>query len=134
MAKIYPFPITRRAREPRDRNVVFHCSYCDAELATDFSMWHSALEQMQREGWRRFKEGGEWRTTCGDHARGHNAALIDMDLCLHYVTKAAIRVSQDGDATKAVWLPRSQIEHVDKGGSVVAVTMPEWLAKEKGLA
>jgi hypothetical protein len=38
------------------------------------------------------------------------------------------------DGSKTVWLPKSQIE-VEKTGpnNFVTVTMPEWLALEKGL-
>ena len=34
---------------------------------------------------------------------------------------------------KIVFLPKSQIEFVNKGGGVVEVALPEWLAKDKGL-
>lgn len=43
----------------------------------------------------------------------------------------AICVTEDGGKTK-VWLPKSQIEYVQRG-AVVEVTMPIWLAKEKGI-
>lgn len=35
--------------------------------------------------------------------------------------------------TKWEWLPKSKIEFVRKSQSLVEVTMPKWLAKEKGL-
>jgi len=36
---------------------------------------------------------------------------------------------------KVPWefLPKSQIEYVEKGTGIVEVTMPEWIAREKGL-
>lgn len=39
------------------------------------------------------------------------------------------------DLTNAVWLPKSQVEVEHDGGQerFVTVTLPEWLAKEKGL-
>lgn len=49
-----------------------------------------------------------------DKAVGVTDGTIDMDL--------------DGK-DKIVWLPKSQIEINDDG----TITMPEWLAKEKGL-
>lgn len=36
------------------------------------------------------------------------------------------------DGTREVWLPKSQIE-IESKGKLVEVTMPEWLAQEKGL-
>lgn len=61
------------------------------------------------------------------------AHLIDITCQLHRETEKAIFVSDDGDAKKAVWLPRSQIEIEQKGNGIVELTMPEWLATEKGL-
>jgi hypothetical protein len=42
------------------------------------------------------------------------------------------------DGTREVWLPKSQIKIEEKdgfvlGGKLVEVTLPEWLASEKGL-
>ena len=63
--------------------------------------------------------------------------LVDIDeMHLHVETENAILVSHDGDKDKAVWLPKSQVEFATsvRGFSqVVIVTLPEWLAKEKGL-
>lgn len=66
--------------------------------------------------------------------------FIDMDRA------KAIFASKDGDREHGVWLPRSQVEIHPKGERVrigtrhgivihqpVAVTMPQWLAREKGL-
>lgn len=59
--------------------------------------------------------------------------LVDLTMQLHHETPKAVLVSDDGDKTKAVWVPLSQceIEHKERG--IVIVTMPEWLATEKGL-
>lgn len=75
----------------------------------------------------------------------------DLELILHYdnEVKAAIQVSETGDVSKAVWLPKSEIEFrlagrnapatttagnpVPGGLPVIIANVPEWLAKEKGL-
>jgi hypothetical protein len=67
-----------------------------------------------------------------------NSDLIDLTLQRHAETKLAILVSDDGDAKRAVWLPLSQVEVAvapGTGGSkgLVLVTLPEWLATERGL-
>jgi hypothetical protein len=65
--------------------------------------------------------------------------LVDLTLRKHAETKLAILVSDDGEAKNVVWLPLSQIEVVpaDSGhggaSGVVLVTMPSWLATDKGL-
>lgn len=75
--------------------------------------------------------------------------LIDVTMCLHAESKrgqkdqGAIRVSSDGDDAKAQWLPKSQCEFAltgkrqrskqGPGVEIVTVTLPEWMAKEKGL-
>jgi len=35
--------------------------------------------------------------------------------------------------TKWIWLPKSKIEIQRKSATEITVTLPEWLAKEKGL-
>lgn len=73
--------------------------------------------------------------------------LIDLPLALHHKTAKAALVSETGDAKKGKWLPLSKIEIHDEGKTVkgeeangqimdvplVTVTMPEWLAIDKGL-
>lgn len=64
--------------------------------------------------------------------------LTDLTMMLHHVTERAILVSDDGDRDKAVWLPLSKVdvEHTnrkERGNPVVVVTVPAWLATEKGL-
>lgn len=46
----------------------------------------------------------------------------------------AIKVSESQDGEPSFWLPVSQIEYEVKPGGTVEVTMPIWLAKEKGVA
>lgn len=59
--------------------------------------------------------------------------LTDLTLHLHHQTAAAIFVSDDGDSGNAIWLPKSQIEFTEPKNNINEVTMPTWLAKEKGL-
>lgn len=63
--------------------------------------------------------------------------LVDLTLFLHVETDKAWRVSDNGSDTKAVWLPKSQVEMEplpgSKGGREAVFTIPEWLAIEKGL-
>lgn len=67
-----------------------------------------------------------------EHAQ--RSDLIDLTLHLHAKSSKAILVSETGDAVKAVWLPVSQIEVIPgRAKSIVVVTLPEWMAVEKGL-
>ena len=60
--------------------------------------------------------------------------LIDLTLRLHHRTERAILVSDDDDRENAVWVPLSQVEVEETGKTgIVVVTMPEWLAEDKGL-
>lgn len=60
--------------------------------------------------------------------------LVDFTLKLHAETSLALKVSKDDDAANAVWIPISQIEINERSpGQTLEVTMPEWLAIEKGL-
>lgn len=58
--------------------------------------------------------------------------LVDILMHVHVETSQAVLASDDGEKKNAVWLPLSQIE-IHKRGSHVNITMPEWLAREKGL-
>ena len=69
--------------------------------------------------------------------------LIDCAMVLHVERPMAALVSRAGDIASALWLPKSQIELILTGpperkrnGRTVqpcTVTMPAWLAKDKGL-
>lgn len=59
--------------------------------------------------------------------------LTDITVQLHQETERAILVSDDGSPDNAVWLPKSQVEFVTKPGGIAEVTLPEWLAIERGL-
>lgn len=59
--------------------------------------------------------------------------MIDLTMILHAETPKAVLVSDDGENHNAVWLPKSQVEvEVIKGNEVI-VTLPHWLAQERGL-
>lgn len=59
--------------------------------------------------------------------------LCELELQIHQTTPRAVLVSNDGDVEKAVWLPLSQVEIVTKRNGIADVTVPEWLARERGL-
>jgi hypothetical protein len=59
--------------------------------------------------------------------------LVDLTLQLVQQTERAILVSEDGDPDKAVWLPKSQVEFEEVRPGIADVTLPEWLATERGL-
>lgn len=67
--------------------------------------------------------------------------LVDLTMRKHAETKLAVLVSDDGVKKNAVWLPLSQIEIAPVLGTTgatsaaetVLVTLPEWLAIDKGL-
>lgn len=60
--------------------------------------------------------------------------LLDLEMVWHGETHLAVCVSDDGERDSAVWLPKSQIE-VSEGSNpkLRTITIPEWLAKDKGL-
>ena len=63
---------------------------------------------------------------------------IDLTVHVHRKTQKAYLVSDDGKEASAVWIPISQIIEADTEGDAVVgaeitITIPEWLAYEKGL-
>jgi hypothetical protein len=61
--------------------------------------------------------------------------LIDLDVHVYARTEKAVLVSADGVKENAVWVPLSQIE-IEPHESlqrIYVMTLPEWLATEKGL-
>lgn len=60
--------------------------------------------------------------------------ITDIEGQVHARTDRAILFSDDGDKDGAVWLPLSQVEVDMKPGGTAIVTLPEWLAVDKGLA
>lgn len=61
---------------------------------------------------------------------GVKSTLLDLDLPYVRQTPLAVGV-QPGN--EVIWLPKSQIEFELTGEKQVRVTLPRWLAKEKGL-
>ncbi len=59
--------------------------------------------------------------------------VIDLDVqVLHETDKAAMVTLDVPD--NGVWLPKSQIELTETGiAGIMTVTLPEWLALDKGL-
>lgn len=60
--------------------------------------------------------------------------VIDIDVHVHVKTERAVLISETGDRDAAEWVPLSQVEVEMTSGSTARVTLPEWLAIEKGLA
>ena len=60
--------------------------------------------------------------------------LIDIDVEVTHRTEKAVLV-HTGIKEKSVWLPLSQVEVEPNGAfdGIETVTLPEWLALEKGL-
>lgn len=59
-------------------------------------------------------------------------SLIDLSVIIVHRTAKAVLVKDTEDA-EPVWLPLSQVEVDGEPGTVGEVTLPEWLATEKGL-
>lgn len=59
--------------------------------------------------------------------------VTDIDVKVHARTDRGIRVSTTGQQIDAEWLPLSQIEVEMTGQNTATVTLPEWLAVDKGL-
>lgn len=59
--------------------------------------------------------------------------IIDIDGAIEARTQKAV-LFHTGDKSEAAWLPLSQIEIEETAfGGIVTVTLPEWLALDKGL-
>ena len=59
--------------------------------------------------------------------------LVDLDVQVLHETEMAALVTLDVP-DNGVWLPKSKIEISETGiGGIMTVTLPEWLALEKGL-
>lgn len=100
---------------------------------------------MIRDTYDMFQDPERGRFGDNESVRGNDSVrsdLCDLDLILHNdnPSKKAIAVSLQGDTPfeRWVWLPRSLIEYEKtgigvNGSALVRVTLPERLAKEKGL-
>lgn len=65
-------------------------------------------------------------------AGDYKSDLIDGAVVVHAETQKAVLVSDDGEREGAVWLPKSQIEIEKSRAGATVLTLPEWLAKDKG--
>ena len=67
--------------------------------------------------------------------------LVDVAMIRHAATERAVKLSTCGDKERAIWLPLSQVEVACQesdefsltGGVPVIVTMPDWMARDRGL-
>lgn len=59
--------------------------------------------------------------------------IIDVELLYMHETEKGVLVAAD-ETTEPVWLPKSQVEiDAPVRGSTCTITLPEWLAADKGL-
>lgn len=96
-------------------------------------MIRDAFDQFAPRDRGRFGENecGNDRITGNDSVRSD---LVDLTLTLRHEKPLAIAVTDPAQAqAKWIWLPKSKIEFERKGGMTIVVTLPGWLAKEKGL-
>lgn len=60
--------------------------------------------------------------------------LIDLLVDKHHETELAVLVSETGRGDDGVWLPKSEIEIAPASThGLYDLTLPEWLAQDKGL-
>ena len=60
--------------------------------------------------------------------------LVKVDVTRHGETDKAILVSDSGEKEDAVWVPKSQCEIFHEcADDFITLTMPQWLAEDKGL-
>jgi hypothetical protein len=83
----------------------------------------------------RFGENEERQARPGRGPRVTGASdLKDFTATLRFETRDAIQITHSSEPNRKIWLPKSQIEFVRKSGATIEVTLPEWLAIDKGLA
>jgi hypothetical protein len=68
------------------------------------------------------------------------SSLIDIDVQIMderekaiAVADGSIEATERGERIKWFWLPRSQIEIISRDENDATITLPRWLAEEKGL-
>jgi hypothetical protein len=61
------------------------------------------------------------------------STLVDIDVYVFMETNAAYLVSDTGDRRNAVWVAKSQCELERKKEAKGVLTLPEWVAEDKGL-
>jgi len=60
------------------------------------------------------------------------SSIIDLSMIIVYRTDKALLV-KDAEDSDPVWLPLSLVEVEGEAGEVGEITLPDWLAQEKGL-
>jgi len=56
--------------------------------------------------------------------------LVDIDVEILHETDRALKAT---DGSREVWLPKSQLHNWEPGSQCQTITLPEWLAQDKGL-
>lgn len=82
-------------------------------------------------------ERGRFGDDESESIRGNDSVrsdLVDLTMNLHLEKPLAIAVTDPAKPqSEWIWLPKSKIEYEKLGKGVVTVTLPKWLAKDKGL-
>lgn len=59
---------------------------------------------------------------------------VDIEVFVKHETERAILVCDDSEGTtEGVWVPKSQASGWGDVGEVSTITLPEWIATERGL-
>jgi hypothetical protein len=92
---------------------------------------------MTRDAFDMFTPPDRGRFGENESIRGNDSVHSDLvDLILHLQAERPLSIAVTDPAkpgSKWEWLPKSKIEFERKSQGLVEVTLPNWLAKEKGL-
>lgn len=58
--------------------------------------------------------------------------LVDIEVLIAHETERAVMIKEAEDS-EPIWLPKSQVEIHGDVGDTGTITLPEWLAEERGL-
>ena len=58
--------------------------------------------------------------------------IIDIEVLIIHLTEKAVLAAAD-ETDEGVWLPLSQVEVDGDPGSMGIISLPKWLAQDKGL-
>jgi hypothetical protein len=97
------------------------------ELRSD----HAPDGAQEHQGYRREAAGAKPCALREDGAR-MRSQLVDIEVCLHHETDAALKVSTDGEQASAVWVPKVACE-IERTGKTWKLKLPERMAIDKGL-
>lgn len=92
------------------------------------------------------KNRGRFGDSESESIRGNDSVrsnVVDVAMVIHDERPKSLLASSNGDIARAVWLPKSQVEIEETGAlerkrngrtaQPAIITLPNWLAKEKGL-